>query len=88
MPRVDVVKVPHHGSKHQSARWAAAYAPRIALIGVGEGNDYGHPAPDTLAEYAAVGAVVGRTDLDGDLAVVVGEDGAPQLLRRGRGLLG
>ncbi|MFC6239066.1 ComEC/Rec2 family competence protein [Longivirga aurantiaca] len=80
---VDVVKVPHHGSRYQSPAWASAFRPRIALIGVGVDNDYGHPAPDTVAAYQAVGAVVGRTDLDGDLAVVLDDTGALALLRRG-----
>ncbi len=81
---VDVVKVPHHGSRSQSSAWATTFHPRIALIGVGVDNDYGHPAPDTLAAYRAVGAVVGRTDEDGDLAVVVDDAGGLALLRRGR----
>jgi len=66
---VDVVKVPHHGSAKQSPGWVAATSPSIALIGVGLGNDYGHPSSATLTAYRAAGAVVGRTDLDGDLAV-------------------
>jgi competence protein ComEC len=81
---VDVVKVPHHGSRYQSAAWATTFRPRIALIGVGVDNDYGHPAPSTVEQYRAVGAVVGRTDQDGDLAVVLDDAGALALLRRGR----
>ena len=80
---VDVVKVPHHGSRYQSSTWASTFRPRIALIGVGVDNDYGHPAPGTVAAYQAVGAVVGRTDLDGDLAVVLDDAGVLSLLRRG-----
>ena len=68
--RVDVVKVPHHGSAKQSPDWARMSSPAIALIGVGMGNDYGHPAAATVRAYESTGAVVGRTDLDGDLAVV------------------
>lgn len=81
---VDVVKVPHHGSRYQSSEWATTFHPRIALIGVGVDNDYGHPAPDTVAAYRSVGAVVGRTDEDGDLAVVRDDAGGLALLRRGR----
>ena len=47
----------------------AATHPAIALIGVGLDNDYGHPNAATLNSYLAAGALVGRTDLDGDLAV-------------------
>ena len=80
---VDVVKVPHHGSAKQSPDWARITHPTIALIGVGLNNDYGHPWPGTVHAYQAVGAVVGRTDRDGDLAVVKTGAGALQLIGRG-----
>ena len=80
---VDVVKVPHHGSAKQSPNWARITRPKIALIGVGLNNDYGHPWPGTVHAYQAVGAIVGRTDLDGDLAVVKANTGELQLIRRG-----
>jgi competence protein ComEC len=80
--RVDVLKVAHHGSALQDPALVAAARPRLALVSVGAGNDYGHPAPATLRLLAGVGAVVGRTDLDGDLAVVA--DGAgTRLVRSG-----
>ena len=47
---------------------------RLALISVGEGNDYGHPTPSTLAALEARGFEVHRTDLEGDLAVVTDGD--------------
>lgn len=68
--RAQIVKVPHHGSAGQQpgfARWTGA---RIALISVGEGNDYGHPADSTVKEYEGLGALVARTDQHGDIAVV------------------
>ena len=80
---VDVVKVPHHGSAKQSPDWARLTHPTIALIGVGRGNDYGHPWPGTVHAYQSVGAVVGRTDRDGDLAVVKTGTGELQLIGRG-----
>jgi len=85
VPRVDVVKVPHHGSAKQAPGWALAARPRIALIGVGLGNDYGHPNAGTVDVYRALGAVVGRTDLDGDLAVVLDDAHHLGLVRRGTG---
>ena len=80
---VDVVKVPHHGSAKQSPGWVRTARPRIALIGVGLGNGYGHPNAGTVAAYRASGAVVGRTDLDGDLAVVRDDAERLGLVRRG-----
>ena len=86
VPEVDVVKVPHHGSRHQDPRLADRVHARIALVSVGSDNDYGHPSAATLTEYRAAGAVVGRTDTQGALAVVLGADG-PQLTsaRQGEG---
>jgi competence protein ComEC len=70
LPRADVVKVPHHGSRHQVPGFAAWAGTRIALTSVGQGNDYGHPSDATLDQYREAGAVVGRTDQQGALAVV------------------
>ncbi len=78
----DVVKVPHHGSRDQDPRLAPLTAPSVALISVGEGNTYGHPADETIAEWEAVGALVLRTDLAGDVAVVATSDGVAVVLRR------
>ena len=69
-PRVDVLKVAHHGSARQDERLLADTGARLALISVGAGNDYGHPAPVLLRRLAGQGVVVARTDLSGDLAVV------------------
>ena len=70
VPEVDVLKVAHHGSAYQEQGLLEAARPRVALVSVGEGNDYGHPAPTTIAALVRAGAVVGRTDRDGSLAVV------------------
>jgi competence protein ComEC len=70
VPEVDVLKVAHHGSAYQEQRLLDAARPRVALVSVGADNDYGHPATSTLSALARAGAVVGRTDRDGSLAVV------------------
>jgi competence protein ComEC len=69
LPRVDVLKVAHHGSAHQDPELLARARPRLALISVGRGNPYGHPAARTVTALRALGAVVLRTDLDGPIAV-------------------
>ena len=43
LPRVDVVKVAHHGSRDQSPAFYAAAAAAYGVVSVGAGNDYGHP---------------------------------------------
>ena len=72
--RVDVLKVPHHGSRYQDAPWLAGLGARLAVVSVGEGNDYGHPADGTLELLRQAGAVVARTDREGDIAVVADGD--------------
>jgi competence protein ComEC len=72
--RVDVLKVPHHGSRYQDAGFLTGLSARLAVISVGEGNDYGHPAPETIDLLEQAGMLVRRTDLHGDVAVVV-DDG-------------
>ena len=69
--RVDVLKVPHHGSRHQDLPWLTSLGAGVALVSVGAGNDYGHPAGDLLAGLVATGADVWRTDTSGDVVVVV-----------------
>ena len=57
LPRADVLKVAHHGSRTSSTEpFLATVHPAIAVISAGEGNPYGHPTPATLARLASVGA--------------------------------
>jgi competence protein ComEC len=72
---VDVLKVPHHGSRYQDLDFLRSLGARVALVSVGADNDYGHPSPETLGPLEATGAEVLRTDVDGDLAVVVRDGG-------------
>jgi len=69
LPPVDVLKVAHHGSRHQDEGLHRLLAPRVALVSAGEENTYGHPAPQTLDLLARTGTTVLRTDLRGHLAV-------------------
>jgi competence protein ComEC len=67
---VDVLKVPHHGSRYQDLPFLQSLGARLAVISVGADNDYGHPAPETVAGLAATGERVLRTDRGGSVAVV------------------
>ncbi len=68
--RVDVLKVPHHGSRAQDMEFLTSLGARVALVPVGKDNGYGHPAPELLAALTEGGTRVLRTDTSGDLAVV------------------
>ncbi|MDT7805661.1 MAG: competence protein ComEC [Actinomycetota bacterium] len=80
--KAEVLKVPHHGSRYSLPAFLAAVAPRTALISVGAGNSYGHPSKSTVDTLTALGALVTRTDVDGDTAVVPDPSG-PAIARRG-----
>ena len=72
--RLRVVKIPHHGSLTSSTPlFLAALHPRIVVASAGRGNHFGHPVPEVLERYRAIGAEVFRTDQDG--AVMVNTDG-------------
>ncbi|UJP10879.1 ComEC/Rec2 family competence protein [Microbacterium sp. KUDC0406] len=70
-----VVKVAHHGSRDQDPGLYAQLQPRIALISVGEGNDYGHPRDETLAFLSALNAHILRTDQDGRILLGMRDGG-------------
>jgi competence protein ComEC len=72
---VDVLKVPHHGSRYQDLDVLTSVRAEVALVSVAADNDYGHPAPDVVAALESSGAEVARTDEDGDVLVVGGADG-------------
>jgi competence protein ComEC len=67
--KVDLLKVGHHGSRGSTGDgWLCALAPAAAVISLGR-NDYGHPAPATLARLRAHGIAVHRTDREGTVTV-------------------
>ena len=70
-PEVELLKVAHHGSSDEGLdELLRLVRPKIALISVGEGNDYGHPAPSTLSALTSFpGLALYRTDEDGRITV-------------------
>jgi len=59
VPRVDVLLVPHHGSRTSSTTaFVAAAWPRWALVPSGHRNRWGFPKPDVVARWQATGAQV------------------------------
>ena len=68
---IDVLKVPHHGSKNGlDASFLDAVTPELAIISVGAKNRYGHPAPSILSLLASKSIKTLRTDKNGDIRLV------------------
>ena len=86
LPRVEALKVAHHGSADPGLpALLARTQPAFAAIEVGRGNTYGHPTPTTLAALRAAVPRVVRTDRDGTVRLRV--RGAPargRAVRRSR----
>jgi competence protein ComEC len=74
-PPAEILKVAHHGSADPLLSMLLQLVrPRVAVVSAGEGNDYGHPAPETMAALESfTGLAVYRTDRDG--AVTIETDG-------------
>ena len=67
-----VLKVAHHGSKTSSIiDFLKSVKPKIALIGVGENNIFGHPSQITLNNLNLIGTQVYRTDKNGEIVITV-----------------
>ena len=67
---IDILKVAHHGSRNaMDLDQAKLLNPRIALIGVGEGNRYGHPTDEILEMLRNIDCAVLRSDLDGGVSL-------------------
>lgn len=73
--RADVLKIPHHGSRHSNSHeFLAAVQPKIAVLSVGKGI-LGIPSHEALKRYDAFSIPVLRTDRDGMIQVWGNKDG-------------
>ena len=73
---VELLKVAHHGSVDAGLPALLDRAePELAVISVGAGNPYGHPAPETLTALADAHVPVLRTDLTGAVTIDVADGG-------------
>jgi len=71
--KADILKVGHHASTSGSTlAFLNVVRPKIALYSAGINNPYGHPAPQTIAALATVGATVYGTDKNGTVSIIVG----------------
>ena len=63
-----LLKVGHHGSDTSTSYvFLREVMPEYAVISVGQGNSYGHPCEDTFSRLRDAGAIIYRTDLQGNI---------------------
>ena len=74
--RADILKVAHHGSKTSSIpEFIKAVRPKIALIGVGKNNTFGHPNQQTIKNLENIRCRIYRTDLQGEIIIKIDQKG-------------
>lgn len=68
----DLIKIPHQGAANAATReLLEAARPRLATISVGRDNKFGHPSGKCLSLLASRGVAVERTDLSGDILILM-----------------
>ena len=68
----DILKVAHHGSKTSSSEeFIQVVAPKIALIGVGKNNKFGHPNNAVIKRLENINSKIYRTDLNGEIILKI-----------------
>lgn len=73
---LDALAVGHHGSGSATGYVFLRQAlPKYAVISVGAGNRYGHPAESTLSRLRDAGCTVYRTDQSGTITIVTDKNG-------------
>ena len=74
--RADILKVAHHGSKTSSLdEFIKEVKPKIALIGVGKNNNFGHPADEVIDRFQSIKTEIYRTDKMGEIVLEVNKKG-------------
>lgn len=67
-----VLKVAHHGSKTSSSiDFLKAIKPKVAFIGVGKNNRFGHPNREVIDRLEGLGVGIYRTDENGEIHMIV-----------------
>lgn len=76
LSKIDILKVPHHGSKTSSSiNFLKKTMPKDAISSQGLNNSYGHPHEETLENFKSIGANFYRTDRQGMISVIFKDDG-------------
>lgn len=81
----DWLQAPHHGSRSSSSKaFLQRLAPGSVLISRGRGNAFGHPHPQVLQRYQALGSQVYDSAEQGAVRLQLGAFAAPVVARSQR----
>lgn len=72
----NILKVAHHGSNTStSEEFINKVSPQVALIGVGENNNFGHPAENVIERLNKIACNIFRTDNHGEVKLRLFKNG-------------
>jgi len=76
LSEVNVLQVPHHGSRSSStAVFLRALRPEYVIISAGRNNPFGHPHREAMERLLATGATIYGTFKDGTIIMTIDRDG-------------
>lgn len=74
--KADLLKVGHHGSKTSTTKeFLDKVNPKIALIGVGKNNKFGHPNDEVIKRLENKNIKIYRTDINGEINININKNG-------------
>jgi len=78
---IDILRVSHHGSRTSTNRaFLDATLPELAIISVGDENDYSHPHPSVIERLVDAGIEIHQTMEDGHVIVEVDGEGEYKII--------
>ena len=70
LPKMDILKVGHHGSKNSSSEeFIKKINPKIALISVGLNNRFNHPSDEVINRLNEYNVTTYQTSIDGSVRI-------------------
>lgn len=70
--KLEVLIAGHHGSASSSGgELLSAFTPECAIVSVGAGNTYGHPTQEAMERLCTYCEKVYRTDISGDIVMIL-----------------
>lgn len=80
--KADILKIAHHGSKTSTTEeFLEKVKPKIALIGVGKNNNFGHPNEEVIERIKNNKIKIFRTDENGEICISTNGKGKIKIVK-------